>query len=418
MPLSDLQVKNAKPTDAAYRLADSGGLYLYVTPAGGKLWRWKYRFDGREKLMSFGSYPVVTLSMARDKHLEQRRKLASGVDPMQEKLAKRSITLRSAERSFESIARAWFGKWKQGKSARHAVYMERRMEADIIPRLGPKQIDAIKPPDVVAMVQAIQERGATDVARRALQTTGQIFRYAVALGYVPYNPATAFRPSDVLPQKQVENFARLDTAELPTLIRKIEFYDGSPITRLALRLMSLVFVRTSELIAAEWKEFDLKAARWNIPKERMKGGKRPHVVPLATQALAVLDELWNFRKNDRWLFPGDRDDKQHMSNNTLLKAIERMGFKGKMTGHGFRGIASTVLHEQGYNHEHIELQLHHASDNDVSAAYNYAKYLEPRKKMMQDWADYLDKTLKPAEQGSVVTRPGSKPRVKPSPVPG
>ena len=222
------------------------------------------------------------------------------------------------------------------------------MEADILPRLGQRPIAEIQPPDIVAMVQAIEERGATDVARRALQTTNQIFRYAVALGYVQHNPAAAFRPGDVLPQKPSENFARLDKAELPELLRKIEFYDGSPVTKLAMKMMALAFVRTSELIGAEWKEFDIKEARWDIPKERMKGRKRPHIVPLARQTVAVLNELWNYRKNDRWVFPGDRDDKKHMSNNTILGALKRMEFKGEMTwGNGFRGIASTILHEQG-----------------------------------------------------------------------
>lgn len=240
---------------------------------------------------------------------------------------------------------------------------------------------------------AHQERGATDVARRALQTTNQIFRYGLALGVVRQNPAAAFRAGDVLPQKPTETFPRLDKAELPELLRKIEFYSGAPITRLAMKMMARVFVRTSELISAECKEFDMKEARWDIPKERMKGGKRPHVVPLARQTVAILKELWNYRKNEKWVFPGDRDDKKHMSNNTILGALKRMGFKGSMTGHGFRGIASTILHEQGYNHEHIEFQLHHGPDNDVSAAYNHAKYLEPREELMQEWADYLDKTL-------------------------
>jgi integrase len=199
---------------------------------------------------------------------------------------------------------------------------------------------------------------------------------------------------------------------LPDLLRKIEFYSGSPITRLAMKLMALVFVRTNELISAEWKEFDMKEARWDIPKERMKGGKRPHVVPLARQTVAVLTELWNYRKNERWVFPGDRDDKKHMSNNTILGALKRMGFKGEMTGHGFRGIASTILHEQGYNHDHIEVQLHHGPENDVSAAYNHARYLGPRKRLMQDWADYLDKTLNSGKSGPFIVKKESKSRAR------
>jgi integrase len=412
MALTDLKIKNAKPKNLPYRLSDSGGLHLYVSPAGGKLWRWKYRFGSKEKLMSFGSYPEVSLVAARAMHQEQRAKLAAGTDPMAERKAEKTVHLRKAENSFERVAKAWFAKWKHGKCQRHADYMARRMEADILPRLGPRQIDEIQPPDIVAMIQAIEERGATDVARRALQSTNQIFRYAVALGYVQHNPASAFRPGDVLPQKPTENFPRLDKAELPELLRKIESYDGSPFTRLAMKMMALVFVRTSELICAEWKEFDMKEARWDIPKERMKGGKRPHIVPLARQTVAVLNELWNFRKNDRWVFPGDRDDKKHMSNNTILGALKRMGFKGEMTGHGFRGIASTIMHEQGYNHEHIEIQLHHGPDNDVSAAYNHAKYLEPRKKLMQDWADYLDKTRNSGKPVPFIVKKEAKSRAR------
>lgn len=413
MALTDLKIKNAKKRAAAYRLADGGGLHLYVTSAGGKLWRWKYRFDGKEKLMSFGPYPEITLADARVIHLEHRRKLLSGTDPMAEKKAKKTAQqIQEVQNPFERVAKGWFAKWKHGKCERHASYTERRMNADILPLLGPRAIETIQSPDIVAMVQAIQERGATDVARRALQTSNQIFRYALALGYVKHNPAATFRPSDVLPQKSTENFARLDKADLPGLLRKIEFYDGSPVTRLAMKLMALVFVRTSELIGAEWKEFDIKEARWDITKERMKGGKRPHIVPLARQAVAVLNELWNYRKSERWVFPGDHDDKKHMSNNTILGALKRMGFKGEMTGHGFRGIASTILHEQGYNHEHIEIQLHHGPDNDVAAAYNHAKYLEPRKQMMQDWADYLEKTLNAGKPVPFMLRTESKARVR------
>jgi integrase len=242
------------------------------------------------------------------------------------------------------------------------------------------------------MILAIESRGAEDVARRALQITNSIFRFGIARGTNHQNPAGAFKPKDVLKSIKTVNFARIERSELPALLHAIEYYDGSPLTRLALKLMCLVFLRTSEMIAGEWNEINWAEARWDLPKEKMKGGTRPHVVPLSRQAISVLEELRNYGKDDRWLFPGDRDRKKHMSNNTILKALERMGFKGKMTGHGFRGVASTLLHEQGYEHEHIELQLHHCPEDDVSAAYNYAKYIEPRKKMMQDWADFLEKT--------------------------
>jgi integrase len=306
---------------------------------------------------------------------------------------------------FRKVALEWFAQWKAGKVERHALYIERRLEVDILARIGDRPIDEIKPPEIVEMILAIESRGAEDVARRALQIANSIFRYGIARGTNHQNPAGAFKPKDVLKTVKTVNFARIGRSELPSLLHAIEFYEGSPLTRLALKLMSLVFLRTSELIAGEWKEINWAEARWDLPKEKMKGGKRPHVVPLSRQALRVLEELRNYGKNDRWLFPGDRDRKKHMSNNTILKALERMGFKGKMTGHGFRGVASTLLHEQGYEHEHIELQLHHGPEDDVSAAYNYAKYIEPRKRMMQDWADFLEKarTRKPVAVVSPVS---------------
>lgn len=397
MTLTDTKLRNAKATQSPYRLTDGHGLYALVNPNGTKLWRWKYRFQGREKLMSFGSYPEISIAEARAAHAEGRRTLAAGLDPMAEKKAQKAVGKAKFAapvilNPFRNVAREWFAQWKAGKVERHAVYMERRLEADVLSRIGDRPINEIQPPEIVDMILAIEARGAEDVARRALQTTNSIFRYGIARGTNHHNPAGAFKPKDVLKAVNSENFARIEQSELPVLLHSIDYYDGSPLTRLALKLMSLVFLRTSELIAGEWSEINWSEARWDLPKEKMKGGKRPHIVPLSRQAIVVLEELQNYGRNDRWLFPGDRDDKKHMSNNTILKALERMGFKGKMTGHGFRGVASTLLHEQGYEHEHIELQLHHGPADNVSAAYNYAKYIEPRKRMMQDWADFLEKT--------------------------
>jgi integrase len=220
-----------------------------------------------------------------------------------------------------------------------------------------------------------------------------VFRFAIAHGHARRNPASEIRPSDILKSARKVNYARVDAKELSPLLKAIELYKGTPVTRLAIKLMSFTFVRTSELIGAKWAEFDLEAARWDIPAERMKM-RTPHIVPLAKQAIEVLEMLLTLTGESVWLFPGDRKAEKPMSNNTILKALERMGYKGKMTGHGFRGLASTVLHEKGYGHEHIELQLAHAPRNAVSAAYNHALYLEPRAKMMQDWADFLEQTLR------------------------
>jgi integrase len=387
MKLTDIQIKRIKPNAKPYKVSDGGGLFLWVTPSGGRIWRWTYRHEGSAKLMTLGKYPDVPLVLARERHAEARKLLATGVDPMAERKAVKA----ASENSFQSMANLWLEHWQDGKSPRHVAYVKRRMEADILPCLGARPIDAIEAPELVGMTKAIEQRGARDIAKRALETTGQVFRYAIAHGYSRRNPASEIRPSDILKSMRKVNYARVDARELPVLLRTMEVYQGTHVTRLALKLMALTFVRTSELIRAKWAEFDFDAARWNIPAERMKM-RTPHIVPLAKQTLEVLDTLRTLTGESEWLFPGDRNAKKPMSNNTILKALERMGYKGRMTGHGFRGLASTILHEQGYNHDHIELQLAHAPRNAVSAAYNHALYLEPRANMMQDWADFLERT--------------------------
>lgn len=391
MALTDTAVRKAKAKDAAYRMSDGGGLYLQVTPAGGKLWRWKYRFEGREKLMTFGAYPDVPLAAARERHQGARVLLASGTDPMVERKAVKTAAALSDAGSFQSVALEWHKHWSHGKSPRHADYVQRRLHADILPALGTRPISEIEAPEIVAMAKAIQERGALDIAKRALETTGQIFRFAIAYGYATRNPAKDFKPADVLKSTQTVNYARIDAKELSALLKDIETYRGKQVTRLAIKLLALTFVRTSELIEAPWSEFDLEGKRWNIPADRMKMNT-PHIVPLSKQALEVLALLHHLTGDGTLLFPGEKHPAQPMSNNTILKALQIMGYKGRMTGHGFRGLASTILHEQGFRHEHIELQLAHAPRNAVSAAYNHALYLEPRTKMMQRWADFLETT--------------------------
>ncbi len=399
MKLSDTQIKRIKPTTKPRKVSDGGGLFLWITPSGGRIWRWAYRHEGLAKLMTFGKYPDVTLAQARERHAEARKMLASGVDPMVERKAEKA----AISSSFQSVASLWLAHWQEGKSPRHVAYVRRRMEADILPNLGTRPVAQIEAPELVAMTKAIEQRGARDIAKRALETTGQIFRYAIAHGHARRNPASEIRASDVLKTTRKVNYARVDARELPSLLRSIEVYPGTHVTRLALKLMALTFVRTSEMIGARWAEVDVEAARWNIPAERMKM-RTPHVVPLAKQALDVLDTLQTLTGENEWLFPGNRNIKKPMSNNTILKALERMGYKGRMTGHGFRGLASTILHEQGYAHEHIELQLAHAPRNAVSAAYNHALYLKPRTKMMDDWADFLEQIQR---GGKVLPFPGS-----------
>lgn len=393
MKLTDTAIKKARAREKAYSMSDGEGLFLRIAPSGGKLWRWKYRYEGKEKLMSFGGYPDVSLAEARERHREARKLLASGIDPMAQRKALKTAERLSSGNSFASIADLWLKHWQCGKSPRHALQVERRLHADILPRLGTRPIADIKAPEVVGMAKAIQGRGARDIAKRALETTGQIFGYAIAHGYAEHNPAKQFKPSAVLQSAPKTNYARIDAKELPALLKRIEVYQGAPVTRLAIKLIALTFVRTTELIEAKWSEFDLEAGRWDIPAARMKM-RTPHIVPLAKQALEVLGMLHEVTGQGELLFPGDRNARKPMSNNTILKALERMGYKHRMTGHGFRGLASTVLHEQGWPHEHIELQLAHAPRNAVSAAYNHATYLEPRAKMMQEWADYLERSLR------------------------
>jgi integrase len=389
MALTETEIKKAKPKEKAYRMSDGGGMYLSVTPSGGKLWRWAYSFAGKEKLMALGKYPAVSLALARERHSEARKLLATGTDPMALRKVEKSAEQVANENSFATIAADWLEHWQDGKSPRHVDSTRRRLDSNILPSLGPLQITEIDAPDVVAMVRAIEARGARDIAKRAMETTGQIFRYAIAHGKVRRNPAGEFRPSDVLKATRKTNYARIDEKDLPHLLREIEVYRGTPLTRLALKLMALTFVRTSELIGARWSEFNSEAARWDIPAERMKM-RTPHIVPLSRQSLEILDLLRALTGNSEWVFPGERNGERTMSNNTLLKGLERMGYKGKMTGHGFRGLASTILHEREYPHEHIELQLAHAPRNAVSAAYNHAQHLKGRAKMMQDWADFLE----------------------------
>ncbi len=389
--LNATSIRKATPRSEPYRLTDGLGLCLLVTPAGGKLWRYKYRFEGAQKEISYGKYPDVPLDSARQRHANARKLLSEGVDPMAARKAERVKRDASDAHSFQTVATLWLSHWSAGKSSRHVDTTRRRLEANVFPSLGARPVTEIQAPELVSTVKAIEKRGAADLAKRALETIGQIFRYGIAHGHCHRNPAADIKPSDVLKSTRKVNFARIDAAELPALLRAIEVYRGHVVTRLAMKLMSLTFTRTSELIGARWCEFDLERRRWDIPKERMKM-KTPHIVPLATQAVEVLTLLHGITGGGDLVFPGDRDQTKPMSNNTILKALSVMGYKGRMTGHGFRGLASTLLHEQGFNHDWIELQLAHAQRNAVSAAYNHALYLEPRTRMVQSWADFLEQT--------------------------
>ena len=394
MALTDATVKTAKPADKAYKLGDAGGLYLFVTPAGGKLWRLKYRIDGKEQKLSFGAYPDVSLADARAKRDEARKQLANNINPTSAKKEALAQSKLDKSNTFEYWAQRWLLHWQNDKSPFHVASTQRRLEKDIYPAIGNMPMTSIDAMHIADIMRAISARGALDLAKRSKNTISQVFRYAMAndtraINRVSRNPAIDFMPSDIIQPRKATNHARVNIKELPALLRAIDTSETRAITRIAIKLMAYTFVRTSELIQAKWGEFNLSANEWRIPAERMKMNT-PHIVPLATQSVELLETLKNITGDTDYLFPHLNNHKKTMSNNTILKALERMGYKGTMTGHGFRGIASTALHEQGFDHQHIELQLAHSERNEVSAAYNHALYLTQRKAMMQQWADYLD----------------------------
>lgn len=391
--LTDAKIRQAKPLSAPYKLFDGGGLHLLVTISGSKLWRWKYaKANGSEGLKSLGRYPEVSLAQAREARNDMRKQLVQGIDPAEKARQEKHARLIAAENSFKSVAKSWWDWWSVGRSLQHADQVWRRFEKNVFPHIGFRPISDITSPELVAMLNIIQKRGVVDIARRALQTSNQVFRYAIRHGLAVNNPAAAIKPSDVLQSRTKVNLARVDAKELPQLLRQIDAYRGTPTTRLAMKLMAQTFVRTSELIAAPWSEFDLDAAEWRIPANRMKA-KKPHIVPLSTQSVSLLKTLHLITGHSLLLFPGERDHVKPMSNNTILKALKIMGYGGTMTGHGFRGVASTMLHEMDFDHHHIELQLAHLPRDQVSAAYNHATYLQQRRVMMQAWSDHLDQCL-------------------------
>lgn len=399
MALTIKEIENAKPKDKKYKLPDGGGLCLLVQPWGGKSWLWRYRFDGAEKNMTFGEYPLVGPKDARELHHVAKKLLATGVNPMAERKAEAEAkqkeakaVQRDADSSFEKVARKWWAWWSIGKSPRHTEILMNRLEADVFPIIGHLPVDSVQTGHVRDIMLGIETRGARDVAKRAHQSIGQIFRFAIARELANRNPAADFRPRDILAAADAENFARVDEKDLPELLAKMDTYNGDALTRLGLKLLVYCFPRTSELIEAPWTEFDLDRARWDIPAGRMKM-KTPHIIPLSRQAVEVLRALKLLTGNGKFVFPGAVDKKKPMSNNTLLYALYRLGYRGRMTGHGFRGLASTILNENDFNDEHVDLQLAHMKRNKVSAAYNHAKYLKQRTVMMQWWADYLDAQL-------------------------
>jgi integrase len=396
MALTDTAIRNTKPADKPIKLFDGGGLFLHVTPAGQRYWRLKYRFAGKEKLLALGVYPEVGLKEARDRREEAKRQLGEGVDPSVERKVRKVATVERAANSFEAVAREWHTKYAPGWSESNSKKVLARLENDVFPWLGGRPIAELKAPELLAVCRRVESRGALDTAHRVLQTCGQIFRYAVATGRAERDPSGDLRGA-LPPAKGKHYAAPTDPKEVAGLLRMFDGFTGTFVVKCALLLAPMVFVRPGELRAAEWVDIDLDAAEW-----RFLSSKRdvPHIVPLSTQAIAILRDLHALTGHGRYLFPGARDKAKPMSEAAINAALKRMGVdtQKEFTGHGVRPIARTILREVlGFEAEVIELQLAHRKKDPNGAAYDRVAFLSVRKQMMQAWADYLDELRRGAK---------------------
>jgi len=391
MPLTDTQIRKAKPSQKTQRLFDGGGLYLEISPKGGKWWRLKYRFGGKEKRFSLGVYPDISLKDARERRDEARKLLANKVDPGEHRKAKKAVKDEQAANSFEVIAREWYAKHSPNWSLSHGARIIRRLERDIFPWIGGKAIANINAPQLLDVIRRIEQRGALETAHRALGNCGQVFRYAVATGRAGRDPTSDLKGA--LPPVKSTHFAAVtEPNQVAEVLRAIDSYEGTLIVRCALHLAPLVFVRPGELRHAKWADIDLESAEWRYTVSKTN---TQHIVPLADQALEILRELHPLTGRGRYVFPSARNPKgdRPMSDNAILSAMRRMGIdKDEMSGHGFRAMARTILDEVlGFRPDFIEHQLAHAVRDPNGRAYNRTAHLPERHKMMQDWADYLEK---------------------------
>ena len=392
MTLTNFAISKVIATNKLQKLSDGDGLQLHITPQGSKLWRMAYRWQGKQKTLAFGAYPLIPLAQAREMRAEAKKKLANGIDPGQEKQDIKLARRVSQANSFESVAREWHKHWSPPRNQRYAVSVLARLEADVFSEIGSKPISDIRSFDLVAMGKKTEARGASDVAKRNHEVCGAVFRFGIAHGLLARNPATEVKTIDFLKPYEKKNYARVSKEQLPDYLTKVDAYPGGSQTRLAMKLMSLTFLRTGEFIGAKWSEVDFDNALWRVPGHRMKiKVSDHHLVPLSRQAIETLRALQFISGNRTYIFPGERDPaNKHMSNNTILAGIKRIGYKGDMTGHGHRGVASTLLREANFEEAHVEMQLAHGPKSKVVAAYNHAQYMGPRTLMMQWWADYLD----------------------------
>ena len=406
---SNATIKSIKAGDPRQRVSDGEGLYLKLFVNGGSHgWRFDYSLDGRRNTLSLGTYPATTLSDARRQAEEARRLIRSGRDPSdlrkaarEKVVARREAASRAAaglppRDSFEAIAREWYAKHAPSWADTHAEKILRRLERDVFPWIGSKPIGSIRPADLLSLFKRVEERGALETTHRVQQNCGQVFRYAVATARADSDPSRDLRGA--LPPWKPQHYPTItDPRAIGRLLRDIAAYDGGFVTKCAMKLSPLLFVRPGELRRAEWSEVNLEAAEWRIPASKMKA-RVLHIVPLATQAVEILQELKPLTERSAWVFPGVRTNGEPMSENTVNAALRRLGYDRTMlTAHGFRGMASTMLHESGWPTDVIERQLSHCERNSVKAAYNHAEHLPARRQMMQAWADYLDSLRKGAE---------------------
>jgi len=402
--LTDTKIKKAKakPDGKDNILADGGGLAIHVTAAGGRYWRYDYRYEGKRQRLTIGSYPEIDLVTAREKHMEARAQRARGTNPATLKRILKDSRNGITANSFEVIAREWFERSKTSWSESHTVRTISYLERDVFPWIGKANINEVSPGDVIRVVQRVEARGAGDAARRVKQYILQVYKYAVTLELAERNPAADIDNGIILQPRIKKHFAAItDPLKVGQLLRDMDGYQGSFVVRCALQLSSLVMLRPGELRAAEWQEIDLEAATWTIEVRRMKApthikraNQTAHIIPLSRQAVAVLRELYPLTGRFKYVFPSARGASKPMSENGVRAALRTMGYDNDtMTPHGFRGMASTLLNELGWNPDAIERQLAHKDTNTIRAAYNRAEYMEERTRMMQAWADYLD-TLK------------------------
>ena len=396
MPLADTQIRKLKPADKRQRLFDGGGMYLEVTPAGGKLWRLKYRIEGKEKLLSLGIYPDISIKEARKRRDEARQLLAEGIDPSAQRKALRHARKVATLNTVESLARAWHdhraGAWVE----RTRIVVLASLENDVFPVIGERPIADIQPADIRNLVQSIESRGASETAGRVFQRLRSIFRFAIAHDMIGTDPTYPLKPAEIFKPRKVEHRAALSERDVPTFLERLAGYEGDPTTAAALKLLMLTAVRPGELRGARWDEIDSERKLWRIPAERMKMNTE-HTVPLSEQSLAVLDIMRPITGAGALVLPSPFYPGKPLSDGTLNSALARMGYKGIATAHGFRTLFSTCANEAGWNRDFIEKQLAHEDRDDVRGAYNRAQWLDERAKMMQWWADRIDALRKGAD---------------------